>query len=152
MGPDSSTFRDKGTEYSSLSRDKGTMGQAQNLATGRNRPGQPIKIWDGTQDGTITIFQSNSGREQGRDNRYFFPMIFFSSFKTSFFCFRTSFSCFRMPFSCFFGESDLVPGRPGSEKFVPGCLLLPFTGTKGRPVPYCHGTSLPVLSWDIPSL
>ena len=35
-GRDSATFRDKGTEVSSLSRDKGTTGQAQNLATGRD--------------------------------------------------------------------------------------------------------------------
>jgi hypothetical protein len=31
-GRDSATFRDKGTEIPSLSRDKGTTGQAQNLA------------------------------------------------------------------------------------------------------------------------
>ena len=31
--------RDIGTEVPSLSRDKGTTGQAQNLATGRNGPG-----------------------------------------------------------------------------------------------------------------
>ena len=36
-GRDSTTFRDNGTEVSSLSRDKGTMGQAQNLATERKR-------------------------------------------------------------------------------------------------------------------
>ena len=35
-GRDSATFRDKGTEVPSLSRDKGTTGQAQNLATGRD--------------------------------------------------------------------------------------------------------------------
>ena len=35
-GRDSATFRDKGTENPSLSRDKGTTGQAQNLATGRD--------------------------------------------------------------------------------------------------------------------
>jgi hypothetical protein len=35
-GRDSATFRDKGTEIPSLSRDKGTMGQAQNLATERD--------------------------------------------------------------------------------------------------------------------
>ena len=34
MGRDSATFRDKGTEVPSLSWDKGTTGQAQNLATG----------------------------------------------------------------------------------------------------------------------
>jgi hypothetical protein len=38
-GRDSATFRDKGTEVSSLSRDKGTTGQAQNFATGRDGPG-----------------------------------------------------------------------------------------------------------------
>ena len=51
MGRDSSTFWDKGTEVPSLSWDKGTTGQAQNLA----------KIVDGTQDKTITIFLSKSG-------------------------------------------------------------------------------------------
>ena len=35
-GRDSATFRDKGTEISSLSRDKGTTGQAQNFAMGRD--------------------------------------------------------------------------------------------------------------------
>ena len=38
-GRDSATFRDKGTEIPTLSRDKGTTGQAQNLATGRDGPG-----------------------------------------------------------------------------------------------------------------
>ena len=37
------------------------MGQAQNLAMGRDGPGQPGKIRDGMQDGTITIFLSKSG-------------------------------------------------------------------------------------------
>ena len=35
-GRDSATFRDSGTEVPSLSRDKGTTGQAQNLARGRD--------------------------------------------------------------------------------------------------------------------
>ena len=56
-GRDSTTFRDNGTEVSSLSRDKGTTGQAQNLAKGRDGPGQlksgtgragTAKIRDGT--------------------------------------------------------------------------------------------------------
>ena len=60
-GRDSATFRDKGTEVPSLSRDKGTMGQAQNLAKGRDGPGQlksgtgragTAKIRDGTRDKT----------------------------------------------------------------------------------------------------
>ena len=58
-GRDSVTFRDKGTEVPSLSRDKGTTGQAENLAKGRDGPGQPkfgtgragtVKIRDGTRD------------------------------------------------------------------------------------------------------
>jgi hypothetical protein len=51
---DSVTFRDKGTEVPSLSREKETVGQAQNLATGRDGSGTPVKIWDETRDGTIT--------------------------------------------------------------------------------------------------
>ena len=72
---DKATFRDKGTEVSSLSWDKGTTGQAQNLATGQDGPGQTVKIRDGTRDGTITIFLSKSGtgHGMGRDNHYFFP-------------------------------------------------------------------------------
>ena len=49
MGRGSATFRDKGTEVPSLSRDKGTTGQAQNLAKGWDRLGQPVKIRDGTR-------------------------------------------------------------------------------------------------------
>ena len=40
-GRDSATFRDTETEVPSLSRDKGTAGQARNLAKGRDQPGQP---------------------------------------------------------------------------------------------------------------
>ena len=54
-GRDSATFRDKGTEVPTLSRDKGTTVQAQNLATGLDGMGQPVKI-----------------RDAGRDNHYFF--------------------------------------------------------------------------------
>ena len=61
-GWDSVTFRDKGTEVPPLSRDKGTMAQAQNLATRRAGLGQPIKLQDGTRDRTITIFQSKSAK------------------------------------------------------------------------------------------
>ena len=59
MGLDNATFRDKGTQVPSLSRDKGTTGQAQNLAKGRDGPGQlksgtgragTVKIRDGTRD------------------------------------------------------------------------------------------------------
>ena len=40
MGWNSATFLDKGTEVPLLSRDKGTTGQAQNFAMGRDMPGQ----------------------------------------------------------------------------------------------------------------
>ena len=68
MGRDSATFWDNGTEVPSLSRDKGTMGQAKNLAKGWDGPGQPkfgtgqartAKIRDGTRDKTG---QSRKGR------------------------------------------------------------------------------------------
>ena len=57
-GRDSATFRDKGTEVPSLSRDKGTAGQAQNLATGRDGPGfwQAVPSRPGTGHGTTTFF------------------------------------------------------------------------------------------------
>ena len=60
-GRDSATFRDSGTGKTFLSRDKGTTGQAQNLSTGRDGPGQlnsgtgrarTAKIRDGTRDKT----------------------------------------------------------------------------------------------------
>ena len=50
------TFQDKGTEVPSLSRDKGTTGQAQNLAMARDDPVQPAKIRDGTWDGKSLFF------------------------------------------------------------------------------------------------
>ena len=58
---DNATIRDNGTEVPSLSREKGTTGQAKNLAKGRDGPGQPkfgtgragtAKIRDGTRDKT----------------------------------------------------------------------------------------------------
>ena len=67
-GRDSETFRDNGTEIPSLSRDKGTTGQAKNLAKGRDGSGQPksgteragtAKNRDGTRDKTG---QSRKGR------------------------------------------------------------------------------------------
>ena len=73
MGWDSATFWDKGTEVPLFSLDKGTMGQVQNLGTGRDGFGQPVKIQDGTWDGTDTISLSKSGTgcRTGRDNQLF---------------------------------------------------------------------------------
>ena len=50
------TPRDKETEVPSLSEDKETTGQAQNLINWRDGPKQPIKIRKGKLDRTITIF------------------------------------------------------------------------------------------------
>ena len=50
------TGRDKGTEVPSLSRDRGTTGQAKNLAKGQPKFGTgqagTSKIWDAGQNGT----------------------------------------------------------------------------------------------------
>ena len=67
MGWHSATFRDNGTEVSSLSRDKGTTGKAKNLTKRRDGPGQSkfgpgragtAKIRDGTGRDS-----QNSGRD-----------------------------------------------------------------------------------------
>ena len=50
--------RDNGTEVPLLSRDKGTTGQAQNLAKVRDRPRQPVKIPKVTWDGMVQDFDS----------------------------------------------------------------------------------------------
>jgi hypothetical protein len=57
-GRDSATFRDKGTEVSLLSRDKGTTGQAQNLAMGQDGTGfcPAVPSRPGTGHGTTAIF------------------------------------------------------------------------------------------------
>jgi hypothetical protein len=55
---DSATFGDKGTEAPSLSLDKGTTVQAENLAKGQDGLGQPVKIRDGMRNGTVRDFDS----------------------------------------------------------------------------------------------
>ena len=73
-GRDSETFRDNGTEIPSFSRDKGTMGQAKNLAKGRDGSGQPksgtgragtAKNRDGTRDKTGQSRKGRSKTEKG---------------------------------------------------------------------------------------
>ena len=56
---DSTTFWDNWTEVSSLSRDKGTRGQVQNLAKGRDGT---AKIWAGTGRD-----RQNPGRDTGQN-------------------------------------------------------------------------------------
>ena len=50
---DSANFLEKGTEVPLLSRDKGTTRQAQNLAKGHDRLGQPVKTRDVMGDETV---------------------------------------------------------------------------------------------------
>ena len=62
------------------------------------------------------------------------------------------------PVFLFFWEAYFVPGRDGTEEFVPGHLLLPLSRDKGTPgqefffVPgqRDNGTSRPGLSRDVP--
>ena len=58
-GRDSATFQDNGTEVFSLSRDKGTTGQAKNLTKGR---AGTAKIRDGTGRDS-----QNPGRDAGQN-------------------------------------------------------------------------------------
>ena len=66
----------------------------------------------------------------------------------------------HFPVFLFFWEGYFVPGRDGTEEFVPGHLLLPLFRDKGTPgqefffVPgqRDNGTSRPGLSRDVPSL
>ena len=73
-GRDGATFRDSGTGKTFLSWDKGTTRQAQNLAKGREGPGQlksgtgwarTAKIRDGTQDKTGQSRKGCSKTEKG---------------------------------------------------------------------------------------
>ena len=64
-GRDSAIFPDKGTEVPSLSWDKGTMGQAKNLAKGRDEPGQP-KFGTGRDSQNPGQDAGKNGTEQKR--------------------------------------------------------------------------------------
>ena len=81
-GEDSATFWDKGTEIPFLSRDKGTMGQAQNLATGR--------------DGILTAcpVPSRDVPQDRNERKSVEKMGIFSMIS----CFRTSFPELERPF------------------------------------------------------
>ena len=78
MRGDSATFRDKETEVPSLSRNKGTTGQAHSLAMRRDEPGQSVNIQDGM-----------------RDNQYFSAKF---CFRTPFLTLERAFPVFERPF------------------------------------------------------
>ena len=103
-----------------MSRNKGTTGQAHSLAMRRDEPGQSVNIQDGM-----------------RDNQYFSAKF---CFRTPFLTLERAFPVFERPFlfsnvlSCArmsFWEIDFVLGRPGTDEFVPGFLLLPLSRDKG---------------------
>ena len=68
---DSATFWDKGTKIPSLSQDKGTTGQAKNLAMGRDGPGQAetAKIRDGPGRAGTAKIQNGTGRDSQNTGR-----------------------------------------------------------------------------------
>ena len=120
-----------------MSRNKGTTGQAHSLAMRRDEPGQSVNIQDGM-----------------RDNQYFSAKF---CFRTPFLTLERAFPVFERPFlfsnvlSCArmsFWEIDFVLGRPGTDEFVPGFLLLPLSRDTGRRQFICPDlscrTSLPV--------
>ena len=75
-----------------MSRDKGTTGQAQNLATGRDGilTACPVPSRDVPRD--------RNERKSVKKMEFFSDFSSSSCFGTFFFCFRTSFSCFRTSF------------------------------------------------------
>ena len=92
--------------------DKGTTGQAQKLAKGR----------EGTWDGTITIFLSKSGWDRDRTEQ------------SLFFCFRSAFPVLERPFSifCLFLGKWFCPGTSwdrGVCRWIFSPSLCPGQGT-----------------------
>ena len=124
-GQDSATFQDKGTGVSSFSRDKGTTGQAQNLAMGREGSAK---------------FQDRTRNETGQS--LFFPII--SCFITSFlFLEHTSsvlertFPVLEPPFGKVILSRDFcccpcLGSKGHQDKKI---SLFRDKGTTGRPVP-----------------
>ena len=124
-----------------MSRDKGTTGQAQNLAKGRDGPGQlksgtgragTAKIRDGTRDKTGQSQKGCSKTGNGcsktgndvlkQENDVLKQEIW------SFSCFGTSFSCFL----CSFGKVILSRDVPGQRCLSRDICSCPCPGTKGH--------------------
>ena len=140
-GRDSATFRDKGTEVSSLSQDKGTTERAQNLARGQD---SLSKSWTGQDTGQSIFFCQNPGRD---------GISCFFLFQNILSCFRTSFNCFRTSFSFFFFFGKVILSRDRkvchrifSPAFVPGQR---DNGTRNY---FCPGTKgqRDVQFWIVP--
>ena len=141
-GRHSATCQDKWTEIPSLSWDKGTTGQAENLATGRDRilTACPVPSRDVPRD--------RSERKSVKKIGFFSDFSSSSCLGTYFFCFRISFSCFRTFFPVLehpFPVSEchfLVLECPFSvlERLFPGFWGVILSRDKGtnRDVPWKH--------------
>ena len=73
--------------------------------------------------------------------------MYFSCFRTSSPVLERPFPVLKCPFLVFW-ESDFVLGRPWTEEFVPGFLLLPMSRDKGTTVQ--ENIFVPG-QWDVPS-
>ena len=116
MKRDSATFWDKGTEVPSLSRDKGTTGQAKNLVKGLDGPGQPKSGTGrvGTRDKMVQSRKGCSGKDVVKQEKDVLKEIF------------------RIHF---------VPGRSGIEEFsrdIRSCCC-PGTERHREKNFFCHG-------------
>ena len=133
-GRDSAIFQDKETEVQFIvtgQRDTVTSSKSchemeragiasQNLATGWDRPGQPVKIRGRTRDGTRdrrrdgmrdrTREGTQDGNWEGTRDGTGQDRRNAISCCLSFFCFRTSFFCFLFSL-----ENYFVLGHPGTE-------------------------------------
>ena len=101
-GRDSATFWDQGTEVSSLSRDKGTTGQAQNLATGRDGmgflTGCPVPSWNVPRDKiTLKFGQFCCFLKKKIKNFFFLNLWFFFSIFAFFLTIFSQFSYWTCP-------------------------------------------------------
>merc|ERR1712051_665318 len=155
-GRDIATFRDSGTGKTFLSRDKGTPGQKFLHCPGTKGQRGKLKILprDGTgRAGTVKIRDGTRDKTgQGRKE-----------------CSKTGKGCSKIGKDVLKQENDVpkqdicsfflnflkfilsrdVPGRPGTEEFVPGHLLLPLSRDKGTAELFCPGTKG---QRDVPSL
>ena len=128
-GRDSATFRDNETDISSLSRDKGTTGQAQNFATGRDGilTACPVLSRDVPRD-------RNERKNIDKMEFFFYDFLFQNIFS----CFGTSFSVLEHPYTVLEHPFLLCP----IMSRVPSRIL----AVPARPVPGfgCPGPSRPL--------
>ena len=162
-GQDSATFRDSRTGKTFLSRDKGTKGQNFLHCPGTKGKRDMLKILpqDGTgQAGNAKIRDGRAGTVKIRDRMQDKTgQSRKGHFKTEKWWSKTENVVLNQKKEVLKQENDVqkqeiwlffwiskiyfVPGRPGTEKFGPGHLLLPLSrdkGTAGQAKLFCSGT------------